>query len=440
MAVPILLIALFQAYWIRQSHKEETRLLRKEGSMIFRDVFFEAFMGFKPEGNFPPPPRHYKGGKRDHHDVPHDSLHGCADSLHDHHEDSLHHHDHHGWADEEPYMLTRMQPDSLNLLFQQRLKENDLDVGSNIIVVHDHDTTPAPDGMFRTIFMPWQHEKEEMICAEVSGYGGLVFRRILPHIGVSVVLVSIVLAALLFFYRNLKTSERSALRQRQFVSNVTHELKTPVSTVKVALEALKNFHAIDDAEKTREYLDISTRELDRLNQMTDRILQMNLLESGEMKLQPESCNLQEIAQSATEALRIQAEQKNGFIHLEAAGSSFTVTGDKVHLLNIFYNLIDNAIKYSPSKPEITVSLRQEGSKLIAEVKDLGVGIAKEEQSKIFGKFYRVQKGDRHDVKGYGLGLSYVQEMMKLHGGSVSVKSAPGKGSIFTLQFPNTKPA
>jgi len=217
-----------------------------------------------------------------------------------------------------------------------------------------------------------------------------------------------------------------------FTNNITHELKTPVAVAYAANDALLNFEAGNDPEKRREYLEISQAQLEKLEGMIEQILSMSMESRKTFELRRETIELEPLLQKLSEQHRLSAG-KPCDIHIDVE-KGLVLDADRFHLSNILSNLIDNAIKYSGSsvRIDITAKATDEGTEI--RVRDNGIGIPPDKQKHIFEKFYRVPTGNIHDVKGYGLGLYYARTMAEKHGGTLSVTSAPGKGSDFVLSF------
>jgi two-component system phosphate regulon sensor histidine kinase PhoR len=239
-------------------------------------------------------------------------------------------------------------------------------------------------------------------------------------------------------YKNLRAQQKLMQIKNDFISNVTHELKTPVATVSVALEALKNFNALDDPKRTSEYLDIAQNELNRLTLMTDKILKTSVFEDKGVELKIEVVDLDVIISQVLASMKLVFEKRNTILNYSKTGTSFSLGGSREHLTNILYNLVDNGLKYSPEKSVLDIRLTNAGGKMQLVVRDEGIGISREYQKKIFEKFFRVPSGDVHNIKGYGLGLSYVASVVKSHGGEIFVESEPGKGSAFTIILPTNR--
>lgn len=271
--------------------------------------------------------------------------------------------------------------------------------------------------------------------AAFINFRGFILKEISPQILFSILLTSITILAFIVLYKNLRSQQRLMELKNDFISNVTHELKTPVSTVSVALEALKNFHGLDNPERTKEYLEIAQNELKRLTLMTDKILKASVFEKNGVVIQKESVDIQKITQQILDSMKLLFDKSKANVSFQTEGNNFVVEGEAAHLTNVIYNLLDNALKYSPEQPQISIQLKETSISIILSIQDNGIGIAPEYKKKVFEKFFRVPTGDVHNTKGYGLGLSYVDSVIKALGGTVDVVSEPGKGSNFIATFP-----
>jgi signal transduction histidine kinase len=251
----------------------------------------------------------------------------------------------------------------------------------------------------------------------------------------SILLLLFVTASFIALYRNILAQQKLAAIKNDFISNITHELKTPIATVAVAIEALRSFGASASAEKNKEYLDISASELQRLNLLVDKVLKLSMFENKEIELQKEQFDLHLLLEEVMATMKLQFDKYNAVVSKETQGNNFLITADKLHITSVLYNLLDNALKYSPNNPTIQVALLQQPNTLQVSIADNGIGIAQEYKEKIFEKFFRVPTGNIHNIKGYGLGLSYVQHVINKHKGSIQVHSQVNKGSIFIIQLP-----
>jgi two-component system, OmpR family, phosphate regulon sensor histidine kinase PhoR len=265
---------------------------------------------------------------------------------------------------------------------------------------------------------------------------GYIFQKIWPQLFFSIFLFILVALAFGMIYQNWQQQKRLIEQKNDFISNVTHELKTPVSTVSVALEAIQNFGVQSNPERLKEYLSISQGELARLSILIDNVLKMAYFEQKEFHIKTEKIQLNQILIQVVNSMKVQFEKVGAKIEVNNTLSQAEIRGDEVHLTNVIYNLIDNALKYSPEKPHLYIELSQtSGQDLQLIIQDHGQGIDPIYQNKIFDKFFRVPTGNVHNVKGHGLGLSYVWNIVRQHKGKIKVQSTLGEGSIFTLIFP-----
>jgi two-component system phosphate regulon sensor histidine kinase PhoR len=262
-----------------------------------------------------------------------------------------------------------------------------------------------------------------------------LFRKISGPLAFSLFLVGLTILSFILLYRTLLKQQRLAEIKNEFISNITHELKTPLATVSVAIEALRNFNAMEDPQRTKEYLDISSGELQRLGLLVDRVLKLSMFENRQIELKKESFDLKAVTEEVLATMKLQFEKYRAAVSLLAEGGHFWIEADKLHITSVLYNLLDNALKYSRGNPVIRVTLVSKTQHVILSVQDNGIGIAPAYKGKVFDKFFRVPTGDTHNVKGYGLGLSYVREVLARHQGFVEVNSEPGKGSIFMAHIP-----
>ena len=271
----------------------------------------------------------------------------------------------------------------------------------------------------------------------------------------SAVLLLVILACFYIAISTIVKQKKLADIKNDFINNMTHEFKTPISTISLAVEMaqeqLRSVHANqvpalslpepaglpDQAGEQRltRYMGIIRDENRRLGSHVEKVLQMALLDRGEIVLKLAQVNIHDIIEKVLNNIGLQIEQREGDVELAFDAEHEIVEADEVHLTNIIYNLLDNAIKYSPGKPHITLQTRSLPEGISVTVADQGLGMTKDEISRVFEKFYRVPTGNRHDVKGFGLGLSYVRKMVDEHHGQIRVESQPGKGSSFEIILP-----
>ncbi|MCC6290178.1 MAG: HAMP domain-containing histidine kinase [Chitinophagaceae bacterium] len=262
-----------------------------------------------------------------------------------------------------------------------------------------------------------------------------IFLKLLPQLLFSVFLLALTISAFIFLYRSLKAQHRLTDIKNDFISNITHELKTPIATVSVAVEAIKNFDVLKQPEKTKEYLGIAGNELNRLSLLVDKVLKLSMFEKQQVNLQFEQFDIKQLVQEVLTSMSLQFEKAQATVNFNYSGDHFIISADHLHLTSVIYNLLDNALKYSNKKPVIDVTIQSNGKECTLRVKDNGVGVPVEYKDKIFEKFFRVPAGNKHNVKGYGLGLSYVAHIVQQHKGTIHVQSQPNKGSEFIVTIP-----
>jgi len=272
--------------------------------------------------------------------------------------------------------------------------------------------------------------------AKFERTGMYVLGKMQMQIGGSILLLLLVAGSFFILYRNLLAQQRLAEIKNDFISNITHELKTPIATVGVAIEALRNFNAIQSPERTKEYLDISAAELQRLSLLVDKVLKLSMFEKQQIELNKEPFDLKELIEENLRIMKLQFDKHKATVNFTASDNSYMIEADKLHMTSVIYNLLDNALKYSGNRPDVQIVMSMpDTDKIIVRITDNGIGIAPQHQAKIFDKFFRVPTGNKHNIKGYGLGLSYVAEVVKSHKGTIRVESEPEKGSTFIVELP-----
>ncbi len=237
--------------------------------------------------------------------------------------------------------------------------------------------------------------------------------------------------SLFFIIRQKKISEMKS----DFINNMTHEFKTPIATISLAADTITNPKVINDETSIRHFIGMIKKENSRMNKKVETILQIASLDKKEIEFRFDNVSIHTIIEHAIETIEIQVHQRKGKINLYLNAEKPDIYGDYEHLTNLVSNFLDNAIKYSPGEPEITVITKNCEKGLILSVEDKGIGMSKTVQSKIFERFYRQSSGNVHDVKGFGLGLNYARSIIEAHKGTISVFSEPGKGSRFEIFLP-----
>lgn len=254
-------------------------------------------------------------------------------------------------------------------------------------------------------------------------------------LGVSLMVILILIVAFYYTIGTISRQKKLSVIKNDFISNMTHEFKTPISTISLAAEMLNDDSVIKTPEKQKRFVKMIRDENKRLSILVESILQTSILDKGEFKLKRSETDVHEIINQAIQNTQLLIDQRQGTITKQLQAVNYVINADKVHLTNIIFNLIDNAIKYTKDSPNILISTKDVLKGIEISIKDNGIGISKENQRKIFDKFYRVPTGNVHNVKGFGLGLSYVQAVVQKHNGTIHVDSELGKGSTFKIMLP-----
>ncbi len=272
---------------------------------------------------------------------------------------------------------------------------------------------------------------------EVEHYNSYLVRSIFPQILFGLILLLLSSSALLFAYRSLMKQVALNKLRDDFVGNISHELKTPVSTVKVALEALQTFDLKKDPRVLGEYLEMAASELERLEQLVGRVLHHEELNNPALELQKESCDLNDLVKGVVKTLEIQIRKAGATVIHRDPGKTCIVNADRLYIEGVIINLIDNSLKYAGEGPEILIITEHLPSGISLSVEDNGPGIPDEYREQVFEKFFRIPDGNKHNVKGYGMGLNFASQVMERHRGSISYTNLSGGGCRFTLLFPET---
>ena len=267
----------------------------------------------------------------------------------------------------------------------------------------------------------------------VSDLVSYLFKQLSSIIWPSLVFLTVIFACFGYLFYTLNRQRRLQRAQTDFINNLTHELKTPVFSISLATKILREKFAAPDAER---YFNLLDRENKKLRGHIDRVLELANLEKTRYQLSREPMNPNDVLRALADNYELKIQDREGTFHADLQTFDGTVSLDRNHFRGAVENLLENALKYSEGAPQVTLRSRFAPDHFVVEVQDRGIGIPTSEQRSIFQKFYRVNRGDRHDVKGFGLGLPYVQQIAEAHGGTVQVQSREGIGSTFTLRLPS----
>ena len=252
---------------------------------------------------------------------------------------------------------------------------------------------------------------------------------------ISIVLIVVIVYTFSYTITILIRQKKISDMKSDFINNMTHEFKTPISTISLACEALEDKELPRSKAFYDNYIEMIREENSRLSILSERILQAAVLEKGELKMHREMVDLHAVIRDVMKNIRIQVEIKDGDFHTNLRAKPSQLEGDKVHLTNLVYNLLDNATKYTPRRPDIRIRTENSGQGITLSIQDNGTGISKHEQKKIFDKLYRIPTGNIHNVRGFGLGLSYVKAIVGEHHGKITIDSEMNKGTLFKIYLP-----
>ncbi len=252
----------------------------------------------------------------------------------------------------------------------------------------------------------------------------------------SVVLIIAIICAFAYTILTIVRQKKLSEIKNDFINNMTHELKTPIATISLACEALGDADVEKNVSTMNNFVGMIRDENKRLGVLVENVLQSAVIDRGELKLKRDPIDVHQIIQRAVKNIELQIRKKQGYIEMALNAATPMVVADRVHVTNVIFNLLDNANKYTNDKPKITITTTNKKQGVVISVQDNGIGISKENQKKIFDKLYRVPTGNVHNVKGFGLGLSYVKAIVEKHGGSITIDSEQGKGSTFNIYLPH----
>jgi two-component system phosphate regulon sensor histidine kinase PhoR len=274
-----------------------------------------------------------------------------------------------------------------------------------------------------------------MLAVVIPNYKNIVLGEMRLMIAGAIFFTLVIITAFYVTVNALIRQKKVSEIKNDFINNMTHEFKTPLATISLAVDALRNEKVVHDREKSEYFTGIIKEENKRMNKQVETILQASLLDRQEQQLNLGPLHAHHIIREAMENFDLQLEGKGGRSELQLNAKNDLILADEVHFMNIITNLIDNAIKYSNDNLLIRIMSHNSGRNLVIRIEDNGIGMSKETQRRIFEKFYRAHTGNLHNVKGFGLGLSYVKTIVDAHQGKIRVDSIMGKGTTFTMELP-----
>ena len=344
-------------------------------------------------------------------------------------------------------LTNRFDPDQLDSLLHTELKKKSIDIpydyaiinprsGRLIEISKDYSNERLLQSHFKTNLFPNDVTNEpNLLVIDFPSQEKYLMSKIWFPLSSSALLILIILICFGYAVFTIVRQKKISVMKTDFMNNMTHEFKTPISTIGLAIEALLDPTIPQKPSMKMKYLGIIADENKRLESQVADVLQMAQLDKNELKLNLVTVDLHAIIQQAVDKISIQMERKLGHLKLALKASQFKLKGDEAYLLGVLLNLLDNALKYSNDAPNIMIRTQNIRGQLICSIKDHGMGMSKEAQRSIFQKFYRVASGNVHNIKGFGLGLAYVKEIITLHHGSIEVESELKKGTNFIIKFP-----
>jgi two-component system, OmpR family, phosphate regulon sensor histidine kinase PhoR len=281
---------------------------------------------------------------------------------------------------------------------------------------------------------------DESLFVIVPNIKALVYKSLRWRIIISLLFTVIILAAFYLTVRTMLRQKKLGEIKNDFINNMTHEFKTPIATISLAVDAMRNEKVINDKDKLGYFSGIIKEENQRMNRQVETILKASQLEKQEVDLNLKPVNVHEVINDVIDNFVLQLEDKKGKVELQLSAANDLINADEVHLSNLVNNLVDNAVKYAKENvpPVVKLSTSSNGKFFTMKIEDNGIGMNRDTVKRIFERFYRAHTGNVHNVKGFGLGLSYVKTMVEGHGGEIKAESTLGKGSTFTVDFPLKK--
>ncbi|MDG2330004.1 MAG: HAMP domain-containing sensor histidine kinase [Flavobacteriales bacterium] len=283
------------------------------------------------------------------------------------------------------------------------------------------------DGHYFGVYFPDRIESAPSKASEIS-----------YSLAITSIIIILIVAIFTYAISIILRQKKLSVMRNDFINNMTHELKTPISTIHISSDVLLRTDIHKDPERIKRYAKIIKAENNRLEGQVEKVLQLAKLEKGEIQLNKSIINIHTVIKNIAETFEISIQDRKGKLHFELNAEHVEIEADPLHITNVIATILDNANKYSPEEPEISINTLSDKEKVIISIQDNGKGIKAEDLKHVFEKFYRVPTGNIHDVKGFGLGLFYVKSILKSHNGHITASSEPNIGSTFTITLPLIK--
>lgn len=337
----------------------------------------------------------------------------------------------------------RVTPIQVKTLLSRELRSEGIDLNFEFSIYDDDLATKVQTENFEKninnygvpIFLDNNKESSYNLWVDFPERKRYLFSSIIRMIILSIIFTSIIIIAYVSAIYQLIRQRQISQIKTDFINNMTHEFKTPIATINLALDSIKNPKIINDQDKVKRYLGMIKEENKRMHAQVENVLRISKLEKNELNISKERLKLHDLVEDAITHVELIVEDRKGYVktHLNAVKSS--VLANETHFTNVLVNILDNAIKYSDNAPKIDVYTENIGNNIIVRISDQGNGMSKQVAKRVFEKFYREHTGNVHNVKGHGLGLAYVKRIVDDHQGHISVESEKGKGSTFIIKMP-----
>ena len=338
----------------------------------------------------------------------------------------------------------RLSEEQISQLLEKELRNQNLNteyefgVFSNSLAtkVHsDNFSMDHPATYMVPLFVDSAGNSNYQLLVNFTGKKKVVLSSVTVMAALSIIFTLIIVIAYSSALSQLIKQRQISQIKTDFINNMTHEFKTPIATINLALDAIKNPKIINDQEKVSRYLQMIRDENKRMNAQVENVLQISKLEKNELDLKKERLHLHEVIEDAITHVELIVEDRNGYVKTHFGALKSSVLANEDHMTNVVVNILDNAIKYSQDEPKIDIYTENVRNYIVMKVRDQGAGMSRSVQKKIFTKFYREHTGDIHNVKGHGLGLAYAKRILDDHHGTITVESEKGRGSTFIIKLP-----
>ena len=338
----------------------------------------------------------------------------------------------------------RVSESEIKRLLSKKLKEFNINIDYEFAIYSNELATKIQSDNFENviestfgvpIFSDENNQSMYKFLVNFPDDGKFILSSLIGMILLSVLFTSVIIIAYSSALFQLVKQRKISEIKTDFINNMTHEFKTPIATINLALDAIKNPKIIGDSEKVVRYLNMIKEENKRMHAQVENVLRISKLEKNELNISKNRVDLNDIIEDAITHVELIVESRQGYIKTFFKANKSSVLANETHFTNVIVNILDNAIKYSPEAPKIEVYTENVGTNILLKIKDYGSGMSKAAVKRVFEKFYRESMGDIHNVKGHGLGLAYVKRIVDDHHGHVSVESEKNNGSTFTIKLP-----